>query len=67
MRKRRAKRYVAFCAIIPVISAPRYIRLIKSPRLIGVHPYIRIGIIKFTGAINYPPLLLPGNCAPFAE
>lgn len=32
--------------------APRYIKLIKSSRLIGVHPYIQIRIIKCSGAIN---------------
>lgn len=34
----------------------RYIKLIKSPRLIGVHPYIRMPVIKFTGPINCAPL-----------
>jgi len=52
-REQRAKWYASRTIIPhPVISAPRYVRLIKSPRLIGVHPYIRMRIIKFTGAIN---------------
>jgi len=53
-REQRAKWYASHTITPhPVISAPLYVRLIKSPRLIGVHPYIRMRtIIKFTGTIN---------------
>jgi len=55
-RERYAKWYASHTIIPhPVISAPRYVRLIKSSQLI--HPYIWMRIIKFTDAMNLPAVV----------